>query len=206
MDGFSKTMAVAVAAVMVLAVAIPIIYVAEQDGSRQVTYHSLREASTVEGDSVIDCRFERDGFVFIGWNTERDGSGTDYLPGDSLEGARGVWDLYAQWAPSVESVMYSSGAGDIVDGLYIVYADGGSVPLDHGVRLDGGAHLEVRCDGLTFSLDDGVFVSGDTVLDVDIFASVTDVVPYIDPDTGYACYSFTPGGGVAFTVHLTETA
>ena len=92
------------------------------------------------------------------------------------------------------------------DGLYIVYADGGSVPLDHGVRLDGGAHLEVRCDGLTFSLDDGVFVSGDTVLDVDIFASVTDVVPYIDPDTRYACYSFTPGGGVAFTVHLTETA
>ena len=97
MDGFSKTMVVAVAAVMVLAVAIPIIYVAEQDGSRQVTYHSQREVSTVEGDSVSDCHFERDGFVFIGWNTERDGSGTGYLPGDSLEGARGVWDLYAQW-------------------------------------------------------------------------------------------------------------
>ncbi len=42
------------------------------------------------------CPVEREGYDFIGWNTQPDGSGVTYLPGDSLNGAEQL-SLYAQW-------------------------------------------------------------------------------------------------------------
>jgi uncharacterized repeat protein (TIGR02543 family) len=40
---------------------------------------------------------ERTGNRFIGWNTEADGSGTSYLPGDQIEVGTTNITLYAQW-------------------------------------------------------------------------------------------------------------
>ena len=40
---------------------------------------------------------ERDGYVFVSWNTEPDGSGTRYLPGDVFKLTNSTHHLYAQW-------------------------------------------------------------------------------------------------------------
>ena len=41
--------------------------------------------------------FTRTGYVFTGWNTEPDGSGTAYAPGSTIELNASVTTLYAQW-------------------------------------------------------------------------------------------------------------
>ncbi|MBN1577749.1 MAG: InlB B-repeat-containing protein [Chitinispirillaceae bacterium] len=40
----------------------------------------------------------RAGFIFTGWNTREDGSGTSYAAGDTLEKGENKVTLYAQWA------------------------------------------------------------------------------------------------------------
>lgn len=40
---------------------------------------------------------ERDGYVFVSWNTEEDGSGTRYLPGAVFDLTKSEHHLYAQW-------------------------------------------------------------------------------------------------------------
>ena len=40
---------------------------------------------------------EREGYVFVCWNTEKDGSGEDYVPGDTFRMERYTDHLYAQW-------------------------------------------------------------------------------------------------------------
>ena len=42
----------------------------------------------------------RNGYVFAGWNTAADGSGTGYTPGDTFTFAENT-TLYAQWTPSI---------------------------------------------------------------------------------------------------------
>lgn len=57
-------------------------------------------------ESLDSCSFEREGYVFAGWNTAPDGSGVSYQPGAALEedlaeAGRQV-TLYAQWEESPE--------------------------------------------------------------------------------------------------------
>ena len=40
---------------------------------------------------------EREGYLFVCWNTEKDGSGEDYAPGDTFRMERYTDHLYAQW-------------------------------------------------------------------------------------------------------------
>lgn len=48
---------------------------------------------------------KQDGYVFTGWNTERDGSGTDYDPEDVFT-VTGTMDLFAQWEQTAYTVEY----------------------------------------------------------------------------------------------------
>ena len=48
-------------------------------------------------DSVKDCSFTRDGYVFKCWNTSPDGSGTDYYYGDLIGASQAGITLYAKW-------------------------------------------------------------------------------------------------------------
>ena len=41
--------------------------------------------------------FSRNGYTFIGWNTEPDGSGTAYAPDETIVLTELVTTLYAQW-------------------------------------------------------------------------------------------------------------
>lgn len=46
--------------------------------------------------TIYGCPFEREGYIFNGWNTKADGTGTVYLPGQVLNMTSSV-TLYAQW-------------------------------------------------------------------------------------------------------------
>ena len=90
--------------------AVPIILIAicaydllDDDEPCYVAYHSGEETEFVDDSIVRDCMFELDGFSFRCWNTEEDGSGQSYVPGDHLGKGGSVIELYAQWDP-VEAV------------------------------------------------------------------------------------------------------
>lgn len=57
---------------------------------------STRNVTVKEYDDVGRLP-ERDGYVFVSWNTEPDGSGTRYMPGDPFRIEESSDHLYAQW-------------------------------------------------------------------------------------------------------------
>jgi uncharacterized repeat protein (TIGR02543 family) len=65
------------------------------------------------------------GYSFSGWNTKADGSGTAYVAG-ALYVLNSSTTLYAQWAPNVYSVNYSSDGGSAQAGAHFDY---GSAPI-----------------------------------------------------------------------------
>ena len=69
----------------------------EANGARGTMFH---EALTLNGMEAVlkDCDFDAPAFnyIFAGWNTEKDGSGTAYSAGDTVT-LDGDLTLYAQW-------------------------------------------------------------------------------------------------------------
>ena len=114
-----------------------------------VTYHAnvsgvedieetYNEGATV---TIADNTFSNPGYAFTEWNTEADGNGDSYAPGDEIEDIDDDLELYAQWEES-SSTTYtynfagannfytdaalttnpSSGSGNNVETIY--YSDG----------------------------------------------------------------------------------
>ena len=50
------------------------------------------------------------GYLFSGWNTEEDGSGDDYFPGDTYSENEALY-LYAQWTANKYTVTYNANGG-----------------------------------------------------------------------------------------------
>jgi uncharacterized repeat protein (TIGR02543 family) len=67
----------------------------------------------------------RTGYSFGGWNTQADGNGTSYTPGQNFTMGSANVTLYAQWAPTY-TVSYNGNQ-----------ATGGSVPVDNTNYLQG---------------------------------------------------------------------
>ena len=69
----------------------------DANGGSGTMFH---EALTLNGQKAVlkDCDFTAPEFnyIFVGWNTEKDGSGTSYQAGDSVT-LDGDLTLYAQW-------------------------------------------------------------------------------------------------------------
>ena len=69
----------------------------------------------VTEQEFVASGFVYEGYLFTGWNTEEDGSGEDYLPGDEVQnlGEEGTTvNLYAQWTPNYYLVSYQPNYGD----------------------------------------------------------------------------------------------
>ena len=124
-----------------------------------VTYHANADDATGSVDSqtasyggsvtVSANGFTRAGYEFTGWNTASDGSGTAYVPGDSLVVTSDV-DLYAQWKMHTYTVTYTDGvegeevfADQVTTGL----SSGDSTPSFKG---DDGATTPTR-EGYEFT-------------------------------------------------------
>ena len=101
------------------------------------------EASHASGSdvTVASNSFSREGYTFTGWNTEVDGSGTDYAAGGTISGISGNMTLYAQWSSGTKySVTYNG--NDATDG---------SAPIDASSPYASGANVTVL--GNTGSLE-----------------------------------------------------
>ena len=53
--------------------------------------------------TVAQNEFTRNNYTFIGWNTQADGKGTAYKPGDSFTLTDKDTMLYAQWSKNSDS-------------------------------------------------------------------------------------------------------
>src|SRR5574344_1659311 len=61
--------------------------------------------------NFIPAAFLRDHYVFSGWNTKADGSGTQYADRASIEGLTADTDLFAQWLLASYPVIYELNGG-----------------------------------------------------------------------------------------------
>ncbi|WP_049786615.1 InlB B-repeat-containing protein [Evansella cellulosilytica] len=71
----------------------------------------------------------KDGYTFTGWNTERDGSGDFYEPGDTFRMGTEPVTLYAQWEINVYSVSFESNGGSQVSEVEAEYGTAITEPL-----------------------------------------------------------------------------
>ena len=100
-------------------------------------------AMVLEADGVTE-----EGYRFLGWNTERDGSGKTYLPGDKIEVKSNVI-LYAQWEQIEEKTheKHDYPKGDLLilkeRGIHIKYIfgypDGNLLPEGNITRAEAAA-------------------------------------------------------------------
>ncbi|WP_248922328.1 InlB B-repeat-containing protein [Olsenella intestinalis] len=65
---------------------------------------------TIAAQPVDDSGQPREGYVFLGWNTAADGSGTSFSAGDALVPSANV-TLYAQWSVITYPVSYNANGG-----------------------------------------------------------------------------------------------
>ena len=77
---------------------------------------AIDSATGVAGESmtVAENGFTRNDYTFTGWNTQADGKGTAYKPGDSFKLTETDTVLYAQWsknAPAQVNVSYDANGG-----------------------------------------------------------------------------------------------
>ncbi len=96
-----------------------------------------------ESTTLPACTFHRDGYTFIGWNTEQDGSGISYTNEHAIQNINGSENevtLYAQWVSTVDSIYYPgvcrfNGAGNDIEGTcaegqHIDYINTGIAPFN----------------------------------------------------------------------------
>ena len=149
--------------------------------------------------------FVRDGFKFVGWNTQRDGSGTAYIDGQALlfEEYRNVFYLYAQWE-LITAEPVAVAVGDNLRGktleieIYAHSGDGWTLfsfkdrSQGYIKTLDADLDIEDLCGYEGFGLFADVYRYGDgiEIITIQIPDDADYIVSYINYDYGvnYALY------------------
>jgi uncharacterized repeat protein (TIGR02543 family) len=109
----------------------------QSDGGTLLKYFPLQ--SLDEYDDVLTSAgsFEklttrvptRTGYVFGSWNTSEDGTGTSYLPGQTITMPVGGLSLYAQWAEKTFTITYFLNGGTTSSSLTATASYGSGVML-----------------------------------------------------------------------------
>ncbi len=100
--------------------------------------------------TILDCTFNREGYDFVGWNTEADGSGADFEVGTNviIDGTEPNI-LYAQWTPKKYTITYIAEAhGSITGNESQTVNHGGSTTAVMAVPAEG-YHFVKWDDGKT---------------------------------------------------------
>ena len=75
----------------------------------------INKLSNTEANKIPATTPTRDGYAFMGWNTEADGSGDSYNVGDYLKTTnQPITKLYAQWGREVKGVVYTVSCNPLV--------------------------------------------------------------------------------------------
>lgn len=98
----------------------------------------INKLSNTEANKIPATTPTRDGYAFMGWNTEADGSGDSYNVGDYLKTTnQPLTKLYAQWGKEVNGVVYTVSCGQslVYNGekqtpTVTVKANGEALPTD----------------------------------------------------------------------------
>ena len=84
----------------------------------------INKLSNTEANKIPATTPTRDGYAFMGWNTEADGSGDSYNVGDYLKTTnKPLTKLYAQWGKQVGDAVYTVSCGQS-----LVYNGGKQTP------------------------------------------------------------------------------
>lgn len=94
---------------------------------------AFQEADNRTTPNLIDNPYVREGFVFAGWNTKADGSGTAYADGVPYT-VDGDSTLYAQWTAQQFTIKFMDDDGTTV--LDTQTLDAGTVPVYKGGELN----------------------------------------------------------------------
>ena len=89
------------------------------------------------------------GYLFSGWNTEEDGSGDDYFPGDTYSENEALY-LYAQWTPIKYTVAYNGNGSTSGSMLAQTFTYGKSYNLAANGFVRSGYHFagwNTKADG-----------------------------------------------------------
>ncbi|MFH2034527.1 MAG: InlB B-repeat-containing protein, partial [Candidatus Margulisiibacteriota bacterium] len=82
---------------------------------------------TVQGNTG---NLEKAGYRFVGWNTNAEGSGTTYPPGQTFSMGSDNVNLYAKWETSLCLVDFNSEGGSTVPSQQVFYGEKVSEPND----------------------------------------------------------------------------
>ncbi|MDD6102123.1 MAG: Cna B-type domain-containing protein [Clostridiales bacterium] len=128
-------------------------------GSGNISYTSGRE--TV---NVTDNIFVRNGYVFMGWNTEADGNGDSYKAGDSFSLTEGTDILYAIWKASddtlytVEYILTDSNGKETVDKSEKLYGTTDTLASVTPAVYEGYEYVEAKSTASGYIQGDGSLV------------------------------------------------
>lgn len=126
----------------------------------------------------------RSGYGFVAWNTQADGSGTTYHPGDGYT-ANAALTLYAIWQQSTYTVTYNAnGKGTAPDPQTKQY--GGSVTIADAITYTGLTMTEwnTAADGTGTSYSPGDTYSADADLTLYAIWTVASYTVTFDADGG----------------------
>lgn len=153
--------------------------------------------------------FTRDGYIFIGWNTAANGSGTSYAEGDTIT-ITGNTTLFAQWSATLTYTVRYNGNGN----------SGGNVPQDNATYMSGETALVLGNTGLLVKSDSlftgwsriagggEVYESGDTLIvgvsNVTLYARWINNAPLLI--TGFTFTSPAAVGVINNSANIIEVA
>ena len=116
------------------AFAAPIDYKIAYDGNGAEGSMANTNATYDEPVALTKNAFKHEGWKFLGWNTEPDGSGTSYANKQSvinLTSADGATvTLYAQWEQKSFSVDFTDGQGNPLSSQTVDYGQGATTPAE----------------------------------------------------------------------------
>ena len=153
--------------------------------------------------NLLTNAFTRLGYIFTGWNTKADGTGTAYTDGQSVSNLtttrNDTINLYAQWTPITYIVRFHSNDGgeDVTTDQAFTYDEAQNLTANAFTRIGYTFHgWNTKADGTGTAYADGQSVVNLTTTNgatVTLYAQWTFIgVPYIDADgTEKLCTSFT---------------
>ena len=96
----------------------PICYTIVYDGNGSESEKMPPQEGCIYDAAVVikENLYTKSGYMFDGWNSKNDGSGTEYIEGDEVENLTSIEGeevvLYAQWKPIVYTIAYDGNGAD----------------------------------------------------------------------------------------------